>query len=523
MKLNHLRLSIVILSGLSATLILTNAHAQKSKTDSDIPVLLETFGVVKPIQTHAATTTQEKTVDQVQKNIKVLTGMPQSQLIPVMNLFAASMGRRCNFCHVNKNGQWDYAVDDKPEKNTAREMIKLVLDVNKTTARLDLDPVSCYTCHRGRSSPQSLPALPLPLPSPPGNPAAGAASGAATHTVQPQASPSQTPALPSAGDIFNKYLTAIGGQQAIDKLKSRVAKGTLVQANGNTLQFEVYQVAPDQFYQIVMTPQGPFERGFNGTVGWEKSARGVRELSVGELAQVRAANNLFGLIKFKEQFTRARVTGKDKIGDREVYVVNGASADGKRQRLFFDVETALLLRRIIYTLTMVGVIPEQTDFDDYRDVDGVKFPFTARSATIDVGNPMSTRKFSEIKLNGPVDDSKFNIPPAPPRPSATPELSSADDNELQRHVGETVTMRGRFSLRGKAGPFILVGTRPIYLEGPFHWNDRYARMEGQDVSVTGILRFARGSERTKAPAPAAGVTAHFYFEAESARIELTPA
>src|SRR5678809_931119 len=62
---------------------------------------------------------QEKTVEQVEKNIKVLTGMPQSQLIPVMNFFAASMGRRCNYCHVNNQGQWDYASDAKPEKTTA--------------------------------------------------------------------------------------------------------------------------------------------------------------------------------------------------------------------------------------------------------------------------------------------------------------------------------------------------------------------------------------------------------------------
>ena len=523
MKLNHLRLLIVMLSGLGATLVLTNAYAQKTKTSSDFDGPLASLRAASSVQTHAATTPQEKTVDQVQKNIKVLTGMPQSQLIPVMNFFAASMGRRCNFCHVNNNGQWDYAADDKPEKNTAREMIRLVLDVNKTTARLNLDPASCYTCHRGRTSPQSLPPLPLPLPSPPGNPAAGAAAAAGTHAVQPQASPSPTPALPSADDIFNKYVMAIGGQQAIDKLKSRVAKGTLVQVNGNTFQFEVYQVAPDQSYQIVTTPQGPFERGFNGTVGWEKSARGVRELTGGELAQFRAANNLFGLIKLKEQFTRARV-GKDKIGDREVYVVNGASADGKRQRLFFDIETGLLLRRMIYTPTMIGVIPEQADFEDYREVDGIKFPFTARNSTIEVGNPVSTRTFTEMKLNVPVDNSRFNMPSAPAKPAATPELTSADDNELQRHIGETVTMRGRFSLLGKAGPFILVGTRPIYLEasGSFPWDDRYAKMEGQHVTVTGILRFAPGSERINAPLPAAGVTAHFYFQAETARVELSP-
>src|SRR5262249_49516962 len=168
----------------------------------------------------------EKTVEQVEKNIKVLTGMPQSQLIPVMNFFAASMGRRCNYCHVNNQGQWDYASDAKPEKASAREMVKLVMDINKTTERLKLDPVSCYTCHRGRTSPQSIPALPLPLPSPPPN--AGGAGGP-TPAASPQASPAAMPAMPSADEIFSKYAAALGGQTAIDTLKSRTAKGTVTQ------------------------------------------------------------------------------------------------------------------------------------------------------------------------------------------------------------------------------------------------------------------------------------------------------
>ena len=91
MKLNHLRLLIVMLSGLGATLVLTNAYAQKTKTSSDFDGPLASLRAASSVQTHAATTPQEKTVDQVQKNIKVLTGMPQSQLIPVMNFFAASM------------------------------------------------------------------------------------------------------------------------------------------------------------------------------------------------------------------------------------------------------------------------------------------------------------------------------------------------------------------------------------------------------------------------------------------------
>ncbi len=359
-----LRLIALILAITASLAVFTDHSNARSEASPD-----------SSLQT-TASAVQEKTVEQVEKNIKVLNGMPASQLIPVMNF--------------------------------------LVLDDNKVTSRLNLDPVSCYTCHRGRTSPQSIPVLPLPLPSPPpaGAGGPGGSPAAATPSAQPQASPNPRPALPSADDIFNKYIEALGGQAAINKLKSRVAKGTLVQANGNALQFEVYQVAPDRFYQNVTTPQGAFERGFNGTVGWERTPRGVRELSGGELAQLRSINSLFALIKLKEQLTRTRV-GLDKIGDRDVYVVTGTIADGNRQRLFFDMQTGLLLRRVTYMSTMVGIIPDQVDLDDYREVDGVKFPFTAVSSTIEVGNPVSTRKFSEIKLNATVDESKFNMPPAP--------------------------------------------------------------------------------------------------------------
>jgi hypothetical protein len=352
---------------------------------------------------------QEKTVEQVQKNIKVLTGLPQSQLIPVMNFFAASMGRRCNYCHVNNQGQWDYASDAKPEKAAAREMIKLVMDINKTTERLKLDPVSCYTCHRGRTSPQSIPALPLPLPSPPPN--SGGATGPTPGAgASPQASPTATPALPAADEIFSKYATALGGQTAIDKLKSRTTKGTVTQANGNSVQFELTQAAPDKFYLLLTTQQGTVERGFNGQVGWEKTARGVREITGAELINFKAANGLFTLLKLKEQYSRPPRVRKDKLGDHDVYILDGTTTDNRRMRLYFDASSGLLLRRTTTMPTIIGIIPDQIDLEDYREADGLKFPFTLRAATLEVGNPISTRTFTELKLNVPVDDSKFNMP-----------------------------------------------------------------------------------------------------------------
>jgi hypothetical protein len=94
--------------------------------------------------------------------------------------------------------------------------------------------------------------------------------------------------------------------------------------------------------------------------------------------------------------------------------------DGKGERLFFDAQTGLLVRRITSTTTMVGVIPEQVDYEDYREVDGMKQPFTIRVTSID-SFWSSTRKFTEIKLNVPVDETKFNEPLPPPEPKPTPK------------------------------------------------------------------------------------------------------
>ena len=58
----------------------------------------------------------DKTVEQVQKNIQVLTGLPAPQLVPVMNYMASSLGVKCTFCHVKQGDKWDFVSDEKPER-----------------------------------------------------------------------------------------------------------------------------------------------------------------------------------------------------------------------------------------------------------------------------------------------------------------------------------------------------------------------------------------------------------------------
>jgi len=370
--------------------------------------LMPGAGQQTPASTQATATTQaapaEKTVEQVEKNIQVLTGLPQSQLVPVMNYMGSSLGVKCTFCHVKNGDKWDFVSDAKQEKGSAREMIKMVQGINKGSFKGN-PAIGCFTCHRGSEHPARVPQLPIAAPTP--------------FAEAAETAPKVTP--PTADQILAKYTEALGGSAVIEKLKTRSMKGTWLTSDGITLGYEVYQSAPDKLFTILNTPkQGVFERGFDGKTAWEKSSRGVRELEGTQLIYLRRYPDLFRDIKLQGQFNRISYGGKEKIDGKDVYVLRGVGVDGKGERLYFDAQTGLLVRRITSTTTMVGLIPEQVDYEDYREVDGMKLPFTIRITAID-SFWSSTRKFTEIKLNVPVDETKFNKPPAPPpAASSTP-------------------------------------------------------------------------------------------------------
>ncbi len=398
MKQNILKLLALTLLISTALVILTNlSKAQVARDQNSSP-------------TNTQAPLPEKTVEQVFKNIKVLTGMPQSQLYPAMRFMAASLGFQCGSCHVIKNGWGDFPADDKPEKQTARQMIKMVAEINKTLGEGN-PTVSCYTCHRGDRSPQRAPALPLPLPAPP----------APTGTT-----PNASSTLPSVDDVLNKYQRAIGGTVAIDRVTSCVTKGTTTTATGQVVRYESEQAAPEKGHEAFTLPdiggrcagdsRCEYERVVNGQQGWLKSGGGVQELVGEQLADQRLSFPLFGILRLKDQYSSFRVSGRDKIDDRDVYVISAVRSDSKAERLYFDVESGLLRRRISYTRTLIGKIPQQTDFEDYREVQGVRIPFTIRASYVDAGSPPITRKFAEIRLNAPVDESKFNQPQASKAP-----------------------------------------------------------------------------------------------------------
>jgi hypothetical protein len=346
---------------------------------------------------------EDKPVEQVRKNIQVLKGLPSSQLFPLMNFVSASLGVRCAYCHVNHGGggdDWVWESDDKETKRTARQMMRMVLEMNRNNLEAFRGSgVTCFTCHRGQTSVARLPSLPL------------AVSG---HEEGPARDAKVAEALPSADEVLSRYVEAVGGRAAIAKLKTRVMRGTREASQGRSWPMEITVKEPDKYLMVIQVPQqGEIRQAFDGTTAWVKGSQGVRALSVNEMAAVKQNIELSRAIKIGEPFPRMTVTGKEKVGAMEAYVLEYRPANGVTEKLFFDVQTGLLLRKLTTKETVLLPIPEQIDFEDYRIVDGVKLPFIIRISNIDTYFSL-TRKLTEIKHNVAVEDAQFNMPQARP-------------------------------------------------------------------------------------------------------------
>jgi len=123
--------------------------------------LLALVGAVGVAQQNAPPS-QGRTAREQYKNIQVLGSMPADQLIPLMRQYDASLGVRCNFCHVVNSDRTGYERDDKPEKKMARKMILMTRSLNDHQKLLD-NKASCYMCHHGHAEPETQ-APPSPPP-----------------------------------------------------------------------------------------------------------------------------------------------------------------------------------------------------------------------------------------------------------------------------------------------------------------------------------------------------------------------
>lgn len=337
-----------------------------------------------------AQTPEVKTAEQVYKNITALKGTPADQLTAAMTVISASLGVECSTCHVQGKPE----DDSKGAKKTARAMIEMTAMINKNAFN-GRQQVTCYSCHNGHERPTAIP--PVLESDPPARTEAPAATAAA---------PAARPQGPTADDIINKYVAAVGGEAAIKKITTRVGKGEIL-AMGSKQPIELFTKAPNKRMTVTHGANGDSITAFNGSAGWTGSATRAREMDATG-ASAAALDAEFALpLRIKELYPQIRRGRPETINGVECEVLQGQAPGHPAIRLSFDKNTGLLLRQVRYADTPVGRNPTQIDYADYRDADGVKVPFRW---TLSRTNGRFTIQLTDVKSNVPVDDSKFAKP-----------------------------------------------------------------------------------------------------------------
>ena len=269
--------------------------------------------------------------------------------------------------------------------------------------------VTCYTCHRGSTSPKVTPSL-------------AALYGAAPSDETSDDIVAQAPGAPAADEILDKYIQAIGGTQQLAKLTSFAAKGTYegFDSDFSKLPVEVFAKAPNQLATVVHKPNGDKSTICDGRAAWTAAPETdvpvpVLPLAGGDLEGAKVDAELSFPARIKQDFIGFRAGfPATTIGDRAVQVVEGTTSGGSRVKLYFDKQSGLLVRQVRYTNTRVGLIPMHIEYSDYRDVSGVKMPF---HWVVTWTDGQGTIQLSTVQANAAIAAAKF-AKPAPPKSAA---------------------------------------------------------------------------------------------------------
>jgi hypothetical protein len=220
------------------------------------------------------------------------------------------------------------------------------------------------------------------------------------------------PAL-TAADVIEKSIAASGGRAAMEKVTSTMFTGMMGTSPDEMHSMVTYYAKAPNKRLVVMNLEGVGEirQGFDGTVGWNQMPGQEASEVTGEfLDEVRREAIFNAPLKWRELYSKAELKGKEKVGEREAYVVVLSPENDKPLTQYYDAETFLLLRQSGMYATPQGQMYIRAELSDYRDIGGgLKAPFE-RKQVMPVGE--INMRITVLKNNVEIDDAMFAKPVA---------------------------------------------------------------------------------------------------------------
>jgi outer membrane lipoprotein-sorting protein len=224
-------------------------------------------------------------------------------------------------------------------------------------------------------------------------------------------------AVQSADEIVEKHLAALGGREALNKLTSRKATGTVVFSTpGGEFKgpIELYNKAPNKARALIkldlsaagMTEPMVIDQRFDGTSGrTANSVQGDTDISGNQLENMR--NNMFpsSLLNYKANGVKVDVQPKETVEGTEYLVLLMTPKSGSAVKMYLDPATYLVARTSAKIMSPeLGEFEQTGQVSDYRVVDGIKMPFKSVNSS---PQQTVTILIEKVENNIAIDDAMF--------------------------------------------------------------------------------------------------------------------
>ena len=250
------------------------------------------------------------------------------------------------------------------------------------------------------------PATPTPPPPPPApliadaqpNPPAPTQAKNSSGTVEsdsPASSAQAFKSTPQADEIMERYIRAIGGREALKRLKSRVSTGkSILPLQGLTGKVAIYEEAPNKMSMEIDVPDiGMMKMVYDGVRGWmQHPLMGFHEFDNSLLQSVGRYYDFYKAVRYRELYTGMHYIGVRETPEGKAHVLELMTPEGYPEEMHFDVDSGLL------------VYSGGTHLSDYRQVGEVKVPFTMR---VSVAGLDLVMQFGQVTHNAAINTEAF--------------------------------------------------------------------------------------------------------------------
>jgi outer membrane lipoprotein-sorting protein len=215
--------------------------------------------------------------------------------------------------------------------------------------------------------------------------------------------------LPTGEEVMEKSLEAMGGKAAFARHHNSLMKGTM-SVSGVDMKMTIYAAEPNLSYTLFESEMvGKMESGCNGEIAWDLSVMQGASVKEGEELEKALFDATFNpQLHWQDRYTNVEVLAEEEVDGTACYRVALTPVVGDTITVYLDTETWLTLRTETVSNSGMGSISIVTDHLDYREVDGVKTPFTLKVLLMGAQEMITT--LDSIEFNVEIPEGTFDLP-----------------------------------------------------------------------------------------------------------------